>query len=180
MSQPLVSTSSLFTAPSPSAFAVRRLRRPQRHGRRAAVVLVYRRGFAQLALDAHGRVVPGRTGRLEPLRVVPGAVPCRASMEVCTSDAKISATQYLLQNICSSGRYFPTRLSIFPHVSENIWPVPYFVGVFWSCQLQENISPYGVSPTLQLIDNPNSWTRVANILCIDNPVGVGFSYTQVR
>jgi hypothetical protein len=44
---------------------------------------------------------------------------------------------------------------------------------------QENISPYGVSPTLQLIDNPNAWTRVANILCIDNPVGVGFSYTQV-
>jgi hypothetical protein len=36
----------------------------------------------------------------------------------------------------------------------------------------------GIDKDLNLIPNPNAWTKAANILCIDNPVGVGFSYTQ--
>ena len=42
---------------------------------------------------------------------------------------------------------------------------------------QEGISPYVVQADLSLGDGAYAWTRFANIICVDNPVGVGFSYT---
>ena len=42
---------------------------------------------------------------------------------------------------------------------------------------QEGISPYFVKADLTLGDGEYAWTRFANIICVDNPIGVGFSYT---
>jgi len=43
--------------------------------------------------------------------------------------------------------------------------------------LTEN-GPFVVQPDLTVTLNPNSWNRIANVLYVEAPAGVGFSYSN--
>jgi len=43
--------------------------------------------------------------------------------------------------------------------------------------LTEN-GPFVVQPDLSVTLNPNSWNRIANVLYVESPAGVGFSYSN--
>ena len=42
------------------------------------------------------------------------------------------------------------------------------------------MGPYSLSPSLDLVDRPESWNKEYGMLFIDNPVGAGFSYPDAQ